>query len=202
MTDRKSELVPAEDDEAFDWVADAKSAVDLARFDSTAAVAASAALLKSLAERNDELTARLKSMRNIVDLQEENERLKLELAAVGPPEMEAEIQMYQKKLVTAESDLDVMRRQRDALANAVRSERIDRQRIEEREHRHAEFDPCMQTGPKLLPPIIFDAEATVEEQRNVARLTGRLDELDDALRRRGVDPEDYEPKDENDDDDN
>lgn len=128
------------DDEDFTWVDDVANALVSVNITTDATLASKMALLKSLKRQNQDLTLKLTTLQGRLVLQEENERLRLELSALGPPDMMQEVEMYKNMLAQSQAESKVLLKQRDALANALRAERVQRQQLEQ--PNDPGLDPC------------------------------------------------------------
>ncbi len=154
--------VPTDDD--MDWVDDGDD--DLAELADRRIVtkatklAAMANLGDSLAEQNDALRAQLNKLKPLAKLQEENDRLQLELTAVGPPEAKEEIEILRQKIASVTGERDVLQRQTASLKASLRAERIGRM-VDEDQALAANLDPCLR-DPDVPGKLL-------EEASNVTR---------------------------------
>ena len=84
----------------------------------------------SLTKRYEEMRHRLAQLSDVDTIFEENKRLRAELQHRGAPESEAVIEMWKKKALGTEVELNVERAKTKQLSTALQQERIQRQAYE------------------------------------------------------------------------
>lgn len=134
----------------MDWVndGDLDNLVDHHIITKSSKLTAMVNLGDSLTKHNDALRARIAVLRPIEQLTDENERLKLELVAVGPPEALEEIEILKRQLASVVGERSVLSAQVAQLKTAIRAERVGRMALEG-QTLAPELDPCL---PKLTRP--------------------------------------------------
>lgn len=118
--------------EAPDWVKDADALIHQMVYEEGNKLDTARELRISLEQQVDILVAKLRSLRDVEQIQSENQRLRLELTAVGKETSEEHITQLKKMLTVAKEETEVYRRQVDALKTALRAERVERHYEEER----------------------------------------------------------------------
>jgi hypothetical protein len=113
-------------------------------------LASMAELEGSLIQKNDALRAQIELLKPVAQIQAENERLKLELAAMGPPEAQEVIDILTRKLAGMRGERGVLTNQVTALKAGLRAERIDRM-VDEDQKVAPHVDPCLPAVTRPCP---------------------------------------------------
>jgi hypothetical protein len=145
-------------DDDMDWVNDddLDNLVDHHIITKSSKLTAMVNLGDSLTKHNDALLARIAVLKPLEQLTDENERLKLELVAVGPPEALEEIEILKRQLASVAGERSVLQAQVAQLKTAIRAERVGRMALDG-QTLAPELDPCL---PKLTRPCPHEFDYT------------------------------------------
>lgn len=85
---------------------------------------------EAIETRVRDLEAELVGLKDVARIKAENERLRIELAAAGPEDIQENLATLQRKFAGALSDKEVLEKQVNALKQALRQERQEREVLE------------------------------------------------------------------------
>lgn len=152
--------VQSEADPDTDWIDDGgelRELIDQQLITKANTLASMRELLSSLVKQRDQTMARLEGLKDVDAIHRENDRLKLELETMGPPEAKEEIEILTRKIASIAGERDVLKRQVDSLKTALRAERIDRM-VDERIK--PDVDPTLPQLPAATRPCPHEFDYT------------------------------------------